>query len=236
MKSKWRLFLFMGLILLMTSSIVGCNESYTEKDGQGRNEYDTLKSDYDTLKAEYNTLEAEYDTLEDEYTTLTADYNALKVLYDDVSNELAEIKQSSEPEPEPTPEEPEDQQVIEDLAYIQASGWPYSDDADPESEGVDVRLSYYNSKSELIYFTDVSVKVTVELYWYSNIGIKFLQQVITDSSGGFESILRIPFDAIEKRPSGCTRNPILVVVVNTPIQGDFEYHGTEKATGIFSWP
>jgi len=124
-------------------------------------------------------------------------------------------------------------QVIRDLAYITAYGMPYSDDADPEYEGVDISVHCYNSKSETIYFTGVPVKVTVELFWYSNQGIRFLRQVTVYD---LWRVLKIPFDAIESRPSGCYRNPILVVVVTTPTQGDFEYSGTEKETGILYWP
>ena len=32
MRSKWRLFLFVGLVLLLTSLVVGCAESYTQED------------------------------------------------------------------------------------------------------------------------------------------------------------------------------------------------------------
>ena len=38
MRSKWQQFLFIGLILSLVSSAIGCGESYTQKDLEGKYE------------------------------------------------------------------------------------------------------------------------------------------------------------------------------------------------------
>jgi len=127
--------------------------------------------------------------------------------------------------------------VIKDLAYIKASTWSYSDDADPEYEGVRILVSYYNSKSETIIPKDVSVEVTLELYWYTNFPHIYKEKVTIDYTGALteltKEVIRIPFEGIQERPSGCTRGPILILTVNTPNQGNFEVQDTIPG---FFWP
>jgi len=206
-----------------------------------------LKADYDAMQTSYNALRADYTSIKASNDLLKDDYDTLKSLYDDVSNELAEIKKSSPVTPTPAPTPSTDtEQVFEDLAYIKAFIMPYSDDADPEYEGISIRVSYYNSKSELIYFTGVPVNVTVELYWYTNFPLIYRKQVIMDSNASFsklgeevlsipdlEELLRIPFNGIEGKPSGMTRGPILMLTVSTPNQGNFTIQETISG---FLWP
>ncbi len=131
-------------------------------------------------------------------------------------------------EPPPTPEELRAKQVIKDLAYIKASSLPYSDDADPEYEGISIFVSFYDSKSEFIPFTGVPVNVTVEMYMSTK--LIYRKQVVMNSSRGFlEEALRIPFEAL---PTAGDPYPILAVVVTTPTQGDFVYRGV---TFLSSW-
>ncbi len=144
-------------------------------------------------------------------------------------------------EPPPTPEELEAQQIIEDLAYIKASTMVYSDDADPEYEGISISVRYYDSKSKLITPNGISVQVTVELYWYTNYPSIYQNQFTVEYpeySGPLvrpsnEEIVRIPYDSIEGKPSGMTRGPILILTVNTPVQGNFE--AQETIPGLI-WP
>lgn len=252
MKTKWRSLVFLGLVSLLISSLIGCGESYTQEDLESK--YEALLLERVILKAELETMQADIaylrdvsGTLRDDYNTLKAEYDALKVLYDDVTNELTEIKKPSEPESDSEvkgipdipsqSEEPEEEQVIKDLAYIKATEWPYSDDADPEYEGVSIHLNYYNSKSERITPSGVSVEVTVELYWYTNYPIIYQEQVTINYTGAltelFGEVIRISFDSIGEKPSGMTRGPILILTVSTPNQGKFEVQNTIIG---FIWP
>ena len=75
-----------------------------------REEYEAPITDYTTLKAAFQKLQSDYDaaqvthhTIQSDYDALQADYQALEALYNDVSNELAEIKRSPSPVSTPTP-------------------------------------------------------------------------------------------------------------------------------------
>jgi len=139
----------------------------------------------------------------------------------------------------PTPEELEAKQVITDLAYIKVSAWPYSDDADPEYEGVSITVSYYDSKSKSFTPSGVSVEVTVELYWYTNYPSIYQKRFIVeypDYSGLpllLGEVVRIPYKDIQTKPSGMTRGPILILTVSTPKQGTFKVQDTISG---FVWP
>ena len=120
-------------------------------------------------------------------------------------------------------------QVITDLAYIKTSFvYPYSDDADPEPEGISIKASYYDSKSNSITPNGISVEVTVELYWYTNYPSIYQNRVIVEypaySGVSFslpKEVVRIPYKDIQAKPSGMTRGPILILTVSTPKQGTF---------------
>ena len=49
--------------------------------------------------------------------------------------------------PKPTPKKSEE--IIKDLAYMKAACKLYSDDADPEWEGSEISLLFYDSKRKL---------------------------------------------------------------------------------------
>ena len=72
------------------------------------------------------------------------------------------------PSPEPLPPAPEKttHKIIEDLSYIKVIGLGYSADADPEKEGVKIRFLWYDSKSELIYFRNVPMRASIEIFTY----------------------------------------------------------------------
>ncbi|MEM2864607.1 MAG: zinc ribbon domain-containing protein [Candidatus Bathyarchaeia archaeon] len=60
-------------------------------------------------------------------------------------------------------------QVIEDLAYIKIMAGGYSDDADPEDDGLAIDIMYYNSRSEAIGFSNIPILVRIEVFGYRDI-------------------------------------------------------------------
>jgi len=333
MKNKWRLFLFIGLMLLLMGSVVGCSESYTEEDldaayTEGRNTgivrgrqagYDEgYKVGYaegkDAGLAELESeLASTQQTLASTQTELASTKQALAKVQEELEDAeadllLSNIKVSNLSIPSGYVEPGEkvtvsatvtnsggiqisypailringseaetksvvlnagesqvvsftvakestghytvelgglagtftvSEQVIEDLAYIKAVPGPYSDDADPEADGVDVSLSFYDSKSKRIAPSGVSVEVTVELYWYTNHPPIYQKRFILEypivenpvyspwgAVGGSRRVARIPYDSVGEKPSGMTRGPILILTVNTPKQGIFEVQNT----------
>jgi len=145
-------------------------------------------------------------------------------------NQIQELSDNT-PKDEYTESEQESPKIndsndsFEDLAYIKAMPWPYSDDADPEYEGIKIVLSFYDSKSELIT-PDETIEVKIELCWYSNKGPVYDKKVTVAYSGQItdlmKEIIRIPFDVLPERPTGCTRSPILNVSVYTASNGKYE--------------
>ena len=123
--------------------------------------------------------------------------------------------------PAPAPAQP----TLDGLAYIQAEGRPYSDDADPEPEGAEITILWYDTKSELIFFEDVPVKVTIEIFAAkSEVSLaRYTESVYKGEHhvDNYHSNIRIPFEQIKASPeihySGGRAN----IVVNTPQQGGF---------------
>lgn len=131
------------------------------------------------------------------------------------------------PEPLPPPPEKATHKIIEDLAYIKVIGLGYSDDADPEKEGVEISFLWYDSKSELIFFRNIPVRVSIEIFTYEHdwktdkyapIRSVYKGQAEIDS---FSSEIRIPFDHIKADPRVDKKFGMLQVVIHTPEQGDF---------------
>ncbi len=148
-------------------------------------------------------------------------------------------------EPPPTPEELEAKQVIEDLAYIQASAFGYTDDADPEYDGVDITVRYYNSRSKSITPSGISVNITVDLYWDTKpnrtsiyhkqvtINYKVADPRLAGLGIGHSSqVVRIPFEGIQERPVW-SQGPLLIVTVSTPNQGVFTI---QETISRWFWP
>lgn len=116
--------------------------------------------------------------------------------------------------------------VIRDLAYIKGFGMGYTDDADPESEGVDIGFSWYDSRSRLIDFTGIPISVTVELF----------TRKINTKTGNWEtakcvyrgetqigsslSEIRIPFDDMQDGAKLDSTIGIGKATFHTPQQGD----------------
>ena len=130
---------------------------------------------------------------------------------------------------------PEQGQTIEDLAYIKVLAGGYSDDADPEDDGISIDISYYDSKSEHIDFWDIPVVVTIQLYGYTDFldvfqdeKMEFIgeTQVTVDHSMKlsemFGEYIRIPFENIMVDQDKYENYGTIKVTVTTPEQGDFE--------------
>jgi hypothetical protein len=58
---------------------------------------------------------------------------------------------------------------IESLAYIKIMASGYTDDADPEHDGVAIDISYYDNKSEIIDFKNIPLNVTIQFYGYHSV-------------------------------------------------------------------
>lgn len=127
---------------------------------------------------------------------------------------------------------------LEDLAYIRTPVLNYTDDADPEPEGISLRITFYDSKSSPIYFKDIPLAVAIKLGPLETL-LSFPRKVYTipedtraviiNSSG--EGI-RIPFEGMGFRsvPHG-TFSLTVEVTVTTPNQDNFSV--TSK--GLVQW-
>jgi hypothetical protein len=58
---------------------------------------------------------------------------------------------------------------IKDLAYIQVNPALYTDDADPEYEGINIFIDCFDTKSRVINFRNTPILVDIELYGYHDI-------------------------------------------------------------------
>jgi hypothetical protein len=124
---------------------------------------------------------------------------------------------------------------IEDLAYITILTSSYSDDPDPEADGIALDVSFYDSKSEPVTFRDIPVTVTIELYGYSDVldtfnhekmELVYQQQVTVDHSMRisemFGKYIRIPFENVTVDQSKYCEFGTIKVTATTPEQGDFQ--------------
>ncbi|MDP2729685.1 MAG: CARDB domain-containing protein [Dehalococcoidales bacterium] len=134
-------------------------------------------------------------------------------------------------EPPPTHEELEAKQVIQDLAYVKILTFGYSDDADPERDGISLHIAFYNSNSERIEFSDIPVIVNIEIYKYPLTSdgfynprvnkLAYEQKVTIDSAFGlFGAEIKIPYEDMAVSRAYFEFGDIKVIVI-TPKQGDF---------------
>ena len=240
MKTTWYSILVIGLVLLLASSVVGCALSYTQEDLDAAYEvghaegYDAGLAELESAKqgAEklgydkgYNSgYEAGYDIGKKEGRTEGYD-SGYQVGYEDGESAL--------PEPDTSPPtQPEESQVIEDLAYIEVFALGYSDDADPADDGISVHIAFYDTKSETIRFQDIPVEVTIKLYAYEGSlssslrkrELVYREQVTIDHSTGILGAeIRIPFEDIEVSRSKLKYgNGKIEITVTMPNQGTFQ--------------
>lgn len=119
---------------------------------------------------------------------------------------------------------------IKDLAYMNVQVTDYSDDADPESDGVTVQLLLTNTKGKYIYFWNVPLLVDIELYAgkknpnppfdLQDLKCVYRGQATTRS---INDDIKIPYDEFEIDPHGYEEYGIAKIVVHTPEQGDFTF-------------
>jgi len=127
------------------------------------------------------------------------------------------------------------EKVIKDLAYIKILASGYSDDPDPQEDGIALDIMFYDSKSEHITFRDIPVTVAIELYGYTDIWDTFdhekmefvyQQQVTVDHSMRisemFGEYIRIPFENIMVDPNKYYEFGTIKATVTTLEQGDFQ--------------
>lgn len=129
------------------------------------------------------------------------------------------------PAPAPTAPLPATPHTLDGLAYIQAEGRPYSDDADPETEGAEITILWYDTESELLFFEDVSLKVTIEIFAAKS---EEFPRLFTESVykgehhiDNYHSNIRIPFEQIKANPEIHNWAGKANIAVHTPQQGDF---------------
>lgn len=128
-------------------------------------------------------------------------------------------------------------EIIEDLAYVEVSPTPYSDDADPEDDGFAIDIVYYDSKSQPIHFSHVPIQVTIKVYGYKDadryVGfdhteMQFIctKQATVDHSMKlremFGNYIRIPFESLPIDRTKYYERGTITVTVITPQQGNFE--------------
>jgi len=129
------------------------------------------------------------------------------------------------PEPLPPPTEKPSGGIIKDLAYIKGWSSMYSDDADPEYEGIGIHITWLDAKSEPIYFRNIPMSVSVEIFTYRGnweqkeiMRCVYKGNVQIDSSS---SRIRIPFEDINADPNTDDQFGMGRVVIHTPKQGDY---------------
>jgi len=124
--------------------------------------------------------------------------------------------------------------MIKDLQYIRILTSTYSDDADPEPEGVSIDIMYYDSKSESINFRNTPVFVHIELYGYRErppfefdhnkmervYGASIIMDHSMTMSEMFGKYIRIPFEDISIDQTKYDRYGTVKVTVETA-QGTF---------------
>lgn len=126
--------------------------------------------------------------------------------------------------------------IIEDLAYIKVLCIPYTDDADPEEDGISIDISFYNSRSESTYFYNIPIIVNIKLYatesTLDTLEEKIIEPPVYEGnvkidhsmrlSEMFGKYIRIPFEDIGLLPDKERSWGIAIVTVITPLQGKFE--------------
>lgn len=126
--------------------------------------------------------------------------------------------------------------IIEDLAYIEVLCSSYTDDADPEEDGISIDISFYNSRSEPTSFYNIPVIVNIKLYatesTWDTLEEKIIEPPVYEGnvkidhsmrlSEMFGKYIRIPFEDIGTLPDKERPWGMAMVTVITPVQGKFE--------------
>ena len=119
----------------------------------------------------------------------------------------------------------------------------YSDDADPDWEGSEINLLWYDSKSNVIFCTQykhIALQVSIEILASKSDEYppRCTESVYKDKLElTFPFDIRIPFDHINANPQMHRSLGIAKIIVHTPQQGDFSIEPAECKYGdIFVYP
>ncbi|MBA7506553.1 hypothetical protein ES706_05244 [subsurface metagenome] len=127
----------------------------------------------------------------------------------------------------PATENKPEGKLIRDLAYMKATGHQYSDDADPEPEGAEINLLWYDSKSNLIFcsqYKDITLQVTIEILAGKSgeYPISFTECVYkTTTQVKYPFNIRIPFKDIKANTEIHNWAGNANLTIHTPQQGEF---------------
>lgn len=118
---------------------------------------------------------------------------------------------------------------LTELSYIQILTLGYTDDADPENEGISIDISFYNENSKSIDFSDIPILVQIELYGYRDIMDTFkidrrelIYQGTVDVDHSmrlgelFGNYIHIPFEEINIDRNAFVEFGTIAITVNTP--------------------
>ncbi len=138
---------------------------------------------------------------------------------------------------------------LDDLASIRTNWLNYTDDADPDPEGMEVTVVCIHKNSQRMSFTGIPVQVTVELYAYpleagakipgSNVKEQLVYEGRFDKDHtegtalGAMMIMRIPFGDIAINPADWYPAPPYLASVTLEIPGGrvFEARWQDCACG-----
>lgn len=116
---------------------------------------------------------------------------------------------------------------------MKAGAHLYSDDADPDWEGSEINLLWYDSKSNLIFgseYKDITLQVTIEIFASKSdeYPIRFTEPVYkTETQVKYPFDIRIPFEDMNANPQTHRPCGVAKIVVHTPQQGDFSIEPAE---------
>lgn len=126
--------------------------------------------------------------------------------------------------------------IIDDLSYIKILCSTYTDDADPEDDGISIDISFYDSKSEHIDFEDIPSIVNIKIYatefnwdtgeeeiiepavYEGNVKIDHSMRL----SEMFGKYIRVPYEDFGPLPDKEYPWGKALVTVITPLQGAFK--------------
>lgn len=173
-------------------------------------------------------------------------FSAFKDVAKQELSRLDAVPQAQRPVSSLGPESQPPGSEIHDLSYIKILAVGYSDNADPNDDGIAIDISFYDSKSELLQFSGVPFNVVIELYGYRDIFDTFEKDnaqlvyrgyLTLDHSMRLGEIMgnyiRIPFEEISVDKGTYTPFGTLSVIVETPKQGEF--HGKTDLVPLYPY-
>lgn len=186
-----------------------------------------LESRITALEKELSAKEATIDTLKQEIQEKASKIEELEKALEKLAKSVPTTTPPPPPPPSPAAQKPPTN-IIKDLAYIKGSIFGYSDDADPEDEGIEISFLWYDTKSTWIIFKNIPISVDIELYprgFDMKTGKYTLGKCIYKGEAQIDSSLsriRIPFEDINATPAGdYTPGSLAKVTIHTPQQGDY---------------